>query len=104
MRRKGKEEAQIARLPLTPLIPAKAGIQVFSPKLFVQIPPARIKPLNQPDLPGAVPLLDPPFAPKGILTALVGFVPDQAMHAISSGEALPDFFLMLPNSSDQAVG
>ena len=100
----GRTEPAKSRTKRIPLIPAKAGTQAFSPELMIQITPARIEPLDQLDLPGPIPFLEPPLAPKGILAALEGLEPHQLGHAIFGGEAPPGLFPMFPNSPRQAIG
>jgi hypothetical protein len=104
---KGKEEGGGEALGWAlknPLIPAKAGTQVFSPELAVQITPTWIEPFDQLDLPSSVPFLQPPLAPKGVFAALESLKPDELAHTILGGETLSDLFPVLPNPPRQPIG
>jgi hypothetical protein len=53
----------------------------------VQIPPIRVIPLDQPDLPSALPLLDGLLAGNGMFHRRVLLEPDQQVDAIAVREA-----------------
>src|SRR5690348_9283377 len=66
-----------------------------------QVDPAGIVPFNQIDLPLAPPPLDLPFPPQGPFKLIVGFVPNQTIDAVGSGEARHHSVLVLPDALRQ---
>jgi len=69
-----------------------------------EVAPAGIGAFDQLQLPEAPPFLDPPLADERPVAAGVDFEPDEAVHAVARGEALPDVLLVLPHPPGQVFG
>ncbi len=93
-----------ALYPRPAVIPAKAGIQLArsipdrdrSKKGREQVVPAGIRGLDQPSLPGPIPLLYLLFALDGGLHRGMGLVPNEAVQTVSAGESPALVVSMLP--------
>src|SRR4051812_38424415 len=72
--------------------------------LRIEIDPLRIFHLDQPNLPGAIPFLEPLFAPDGRFDIAVLFEIDQAMHVILFGETGHQRVAMFVDPTDKIAG
>src|SRR6202035_5752258 len=72
--------------------------------LFRKITPARIRSLDQPELPNTVPFLELAFALERALAGFVLLEPNQHLDTVLSREAGHGADLMLPNAASEIVG
>src|SRR5437867_1082925 len=88
------------------VVPAKAGTQgqTLSRQLIIEVAPLRIMALDQFELPGAPPFLDPLFAQDRIRHALVKFGKAQPADAVVPYKAGDRVRQMLPNTASKIGG
>ena len=80
---------------------AQAGGQTPSRQLVIEVAPLRIIDLDQFELPGAPPFLDPLFAQDRVRHGLVKFGKDQAGDAVVPDKAGNRIRPMLPNTASK---
>ena len=84
------------------VIPARArgSRNRLKAKVFRQVTPIVIALLNQPDFPGAVPLLQPFLASDGAFHCFVRFEPSEELAVVTLGEILEGAFAGMTEGRD----
>ncbi|MCC2635927.1 MAG: hypothetical protein K0S48_3813 [Ramlibacter sp.] len=87
-----------------PSSPRRRGPRAFiSQHLRPEIVPIGIAFFDQPQFPGAIPLLQPLFSQDGMFHVAVEFVEDEAMHLVAFGETR-GVLQVLPDAPHQVAG
>jgi hypothetical protein len=82
-----------------PGFPVETGTQLSNG--MIQVLPIRVSTFNQFQFPDSFPFLKPLLSLNGGFHALVQFVPNQLMDAVTFGKASYHIVLMLPYSLDE---